>query len=178
MTALITKSGRILMARHLLGLETSGITHCALGSGDTSFVNPESPPAPSVNQIALIHETARKRFSRRSYLETATDGPIYLDGKRYREATAGTETSILGVFFQFSPEEASGFTIKEYGFFGGGVAYMPEVGGDLALDGVHSALANPDGQVQDPGMLFQISTIPDFYKMADTQLELVCVCHI
>ena len=176
MTAIITDSGRVLMARHLMGLESSGITHCALGAGDASFVDPLSPPPASPAQTALATETARKRYARRVYLTPAAGGNVVLGGVHYTETAS--ETSIVGIFFEFEHDEANGLTIREYGFFGGDVAYRPGAAGDLALGGVFDPVQNPGGEVAQPGRLFQIKNVPDFHKLSDTTLELVCVCHI
>lgn len=176
MTAIITDSGRVFMARHLMGLEASGITHCALGAGDETFVDPSSPPIPRLDQTALLAETARKRFTRRQFLTPDAEGSVIMEGIRY--APTESETSIVGIFFEFTHEEVNGLTIREYGFFGGDVAYRPEVAGDLAMGGVYDPVTNPGGEVLAPGRLFQLKTVPDFYKQSDTTLELVCACHI
>ena len=176
--ALITNAGHILMARHLAGLESEGITHCAIGNGDATFTDPTNPPAPSVDQVSLKNETARKRFTRRSFLVPSESGPYEFTGIRYAEAGAGLETSTVGIFFEFDYAEANGQTIKEYGFFADGVTYRPEVGGDLALGGVYNAITNPGGEVATPGRLFQIKNVPDYQKTGDSKFSLVCVCKI
>ena len=58
---LIVKTGRILTAKLLLGQAVEGITHCAIGDGDSTFIDPQNPPAPEIGQSGLRHECARKR---------------------------------------------------------------------------------------------------------------------
>ena len=67
---LIVKSGRILTAKLLLGEAVEGITHCAIGDGDATFTDPLNPPAPDIDQTALKHERARKRFHKRTFLNS------------------------------------------------------------------------------------------------------------
>lgn len=54
----ITKSGRVLTARLLLGDSVDGITHCAIGDGDTTFTDSLNPPSPTIDQTQLVHERA------------------------------------------------------------------------------------------------------------------------
>jgi DNA-binding beta-propeller fold protein YncE len=142
---MITRQGRILLARMLHGDLLAGLTHCALGDGDASYVDPLHPPLATADQTALCHERVRKAADRWTYLEEDAAGTLVVNGVAYREATE--PTPVLGVFFHFDEAEANGFPIKEYGFFGGGVTYAAGVAGAMALDGVYDAESNPDGQV-------------------------------
>jgi hypothetical protein len=171
---LITRSGRILTAKLLIG--TGGISHCALGDGDGTFVDPISPPAPTVDQVALVHERVRKRFWKRAFLEEDPDGGLRVNGIAYSESSKATE--IIGVFFRFEEAEANGITVKEYGFFGGDVAYIPGWTSDTAREGLHDPDTNPDGQVEVLGDLYEVKNIPDFHKTSDTRLELVGVIKL
>jgi len=187
---LIVRSGRILTARLLLGAAVGGLSHCAIGDGDETFVDPINPPDPSVDQIALRHELARKRFYKRTFLVEDPDGPIVLPGQpppdsddpgapsgtRYSETGIPTET--IGIFFRFEEHEANGLTVKEYGFFGGDVAYVPGWTSDYARDGLFHPTTNPDGQVLRLGDLYEVKTIPDFHKTSDTRLELVGILQL
>ena len=133
-TGLIVRQGRILTAKLLLGVPVEGLTHCALGDGDDTFTNPSSPPPPSVKQAALVHERARKRFYKRTFLEEDVNGPLVVNGVRYSET--GKPSEIIGVYFRFEEPEANGITVKEYGFFGGDVAYIPGWTSDYAREGL------------------------------------------
>lgn len=173
---LVVRSGRILTAKLLLGEATEGITHCAIGAGDQTFVDPKKPPAPDVNQTGLKHECARKRFSRHSFLKEDPNGTLLVNGVSYLETDE--ESNIIGFFFRFDETEVNGITIKEYGFFGGGVQYTDGVDSDLALNGVFNKVYNRRGQVFNPGYLYEIKNIPDFNKIADTRIELVGIIRI
>lgn len=173
---LITTSGRILTARLLLGDPIEGLTHCAIGDGDETFTDPVNPPAPSIDQTSLRRERARKRFYKRVFLEEHADGVLLVNGVRYRETAAETQT--IGVFFRFEEHEANGITLKEYGFFGGTAAYVDGHDDAYATGGVFHAETNPDGQVLDPGYLYEIKNVPDFNKTADTRVELVGVIKV
>lgn len=170
---IITRQGRILLARLLHGDLLAGITHCALGDGDESFVDPLHPPLPSVEQAGLYHERIRKSADRRAYLVEDSAGSLVVNGMAYRETTE--PTPILGMFFRFDEGEANGFSIKEYGFFGGGVSYAASAVGAVALEGIYDAVTNPDGQVLTPGYLYEVWTIPDVVKTEAMQLQLVGV---
>src|SRR5690554_103935 len=119
---LIVKTGRILTAKLLLGQAVNGITHCAIGDGDSSFTDPQNPPAPDIGQTGLRNERARKRFYKRTFLKEDAEGALLVNGVRYLET--GEETNTIGVFFRFDEAEAIGITIREYGFFGGDVQYV------------------------------------------------------
>jgi hypothetical protein len=173
---LITHSGRILTAKLLVGLPVGGITHCALGDGDGTFVDPLAPPAPSVDQVALVHERVRKRFWKRTFLVEDPAGGLRVNGVAYSESPK--PTPIIGVFFRFEEAEANGLTVKEYGFFGGGVEYVSGWTNDLAREGLHHPDTNPDGQVAVLGDLYEVKNIPDFHKTSDTRLELVGVIKL
>ena len=173
---IITNSGRTLTARLLLGDPIEGLTHCAVGDGDLDFIDPKHPPAPAINQIGLRHELARKRYYKRTFLKEDADGVLLVNGVRYLETTEQTQT--IGVFFRFEEHEANGITIKEYGFFGGTVAYVAGHQNTYATDGTFHADSNPMGQVLDPGYLYELKHIPDFNKTADTRLELVGVIKV
>ena len=175
---LITDSGRVLMARLLKGDLAEGITHCAVGDGDASFTDPLYPPAPSKTQTALRHERARKRSYKRAYLreDPAGQAALVVNGVHYLETAV--PTNILGAYFLFDETEANGITVKEYGFFGGGVAYVPGHASDYAEGGVYHAAANPSGKVLAPGYLYEVKNLPDFHKAADTRIELVGVIRV
>lgn len=173
---LITKSGRILTAKLLMGEPIDGITHCAIGDGDTTFTDPLNPPAPTIEQTQLIHERARKKAYKRRFLVEDPDGVLIVNGIHYSETN--TETNIIGVYFRFDEGEANGITIREYGFFGGDVAYMAGLQSDYAAGGIYHAATNPDGQVLKPGYLYEVKNIPDFNKTSETRVELVGVIKI
>ncbi len=173
---LITRSGRVLTAKLLLGVPVEGITHCAVGDGDDTFTDPMNPPAPSVKQESLVHERARKRFYKRTFLAEDDDGGLLVNGIRYSET--GKPTEIIGVFFRFEEPEANGITVKEYGFFGGDVAYVAGWTSDYARDGLWDPTSNSGGQVLRLGDLYEVKNVPDFHKTSDTRLELVGVIKV
>ncbi len=173
---LITRSGRVLTARLLKGDPIDGITHCAIGDGDDTFVDPMNPPDVSVEQTALKHERARKRCYKVAFLSEDPEGTLEVNGIRYSET--GLETQTIGVFFRFEEAEANGITIREYGFFGGSVEYVDGLESDYADGGIHNAATNPTGQVKTPGYLYEVKNIPDFNKTSDTRVELVGVIKI
>jgi len=173
---LITRSGRVLTARLLKGDPIDGITHCAIGDGDETFVDPMNPPDVNVDQIALKHERARKRCHKIAFLAEDPEGVLEVNGVRYCET--GSETQTIGVFFRFEEAEANGITIREYGFFGGNVEYVDGLESDYADGGVHNPATNPSGQVKTPGYLYEVKNIPDFVKTSDTRVELVGVIKI
>lgn len=173
---LITKSGRVLTARLLKGDPIEGITHCAIGDGDTTFTDPMNPPDVSVDQAGLIHERARKRYYKIAFLAEDLQGTLEVNGVRYSET--GLETQIIGVFFRFEEAEANGITIREYGFFGGNVEYVDSVSSDYAEGGVFNQSSNRSGQVKTSGYLYEVKNIPDFNKTYDTRVELVGVIKI
>jgi hypothetical protein len=172
----ITRAGRVLTARLLLGEQVEGITHCALGEGDASFTDPLQPPPPDVFQAALRSERLRKRFYKRTFLVENPEGGLLVGGLRYTET--GEPTNVIAVFFRFEEHEANGITVREYGFFGGDVAYTDDAPGDTATGGIHDPVANPAGQVLAPGTLYELKHIPDFTKTADTRLELVGIIKV
>jgi hypothetical protein len=173
---IITDSGRILMARMLLGAGLEGITHCAIGDGDETFSDPLNPPEPTVDQVALKHERARKRYLRRGFLIEDAAGDVVVNGVTYQETAQ--ETDVIGVFFRFDEGDANGITIKEYGFFGGTVAYRDGVVSHYAANGVYDAVTNPDGEVLNAGYLYEVKNIQDFQKLPDTRVELVGVIKL
>lgn len=173
---LITRSGRVLTARLLKGDPIDGITHCAIGDGDDTFIDPMHPPDVNVNQVALIHERARKRCYKIAFLAEDPEGVLEVNGIRYCESSL--ETQIIGVFFRFDEAEANGITIREYGFFGGDVEYIDALQSDYAEGGLYDAATNPSGQVKRSGYLYEIKNIPDFNKTSDTRVELVGVIKI
>lgn len=173
---LIVKSGRILTAKLLMGQAVEGITHCAIGNGDSTFIDPQNPPAPDIEQTALKNERARKRFFKRTFLKEDAEGALVVNGVRYLET--GLETNTIGIFFRFDEVEANGITIREYGFFGGEVEYVAEVSGDLANGGTFDQDTNPMGEVLRPGYLYEVKNIPDFNKISDTRVELVGIIRI
>jgi hypothetical protein len=172
----ITRAGRILTARLLLGERIDGLTHCALGDGDATFSDPLHPPAADVNQTALRRERIRKRFYKRTFLIENAAGGLLVNATRYTETA--TPTNVIAVFFRFEEDEANGITIKEYGFFGGDVAYVAGIAGEVATGGVLASPGNPTGQVLRPGVLYEVKNIPDFSKTPDTRLELVGIIKI
>ncbi len=173
---LITRSGRVLTARLLKGDPIDGITHCAIGDGDETFVDPMNPPDVSVDQTALKHERARKRCYKVAFLSEDPEGTLEVNGIRYSET--GLETQTIGVFFRFEETEANGITIREYGFFGGSVEYVDGLESDYAESGIHNPASNPSGQVKTSGYLYEVKNIPDFNKTSDTRVELVGVIKI
>ena len=173
---LIVKSGRILTAKLLLGEPVEGITHCAIGEGDATFTDPLDPPAPDIDQRALKNERARKRFYKRTFLTEDPEGALIVGGIHYLETVQ--ETRILGVYFRFEESEANGIAIREYGFFGGNVAYVDDLASDYATGGVYHPDTNPTGEVLHPGYLYEVKNIPDFSKISDTRVELIGIIKI
>ena len=173
---LIVKSGRILTAKLLLGEPVEGITHCAIGDGDTTFTDPLNPPAPDIDQQALKNERARKKFYKRTFLAEDPEGALIVNGIHYLETVQ--ETRILGVYFRFEESEANGIAIREYGFFGGNVAYVDDLASDYATGGVYHSDTNPAGEVLHPGYLYEVKNIPDFSKISDTRVELIGIIKI
>jgi len=96
----------------------------------------------------------------------------------YTRKSTAEETQTIGVFFRFEENEANGITIREYGFFGGDVAYIAGLQSDYAANGVYHPDTNPTGEVLDPGYLYEVKNIPDFNKTSDTRVELVGVIKI
>ncbi len=173
---LIVKTGRILTARLLMGDPIEGITHCAIGDGDATFTDPVNPPAPDIDQTALKNERARKKQYKRTFLKEDPEGTLIVNGIHYIETAEETQT--IGVFFRFEENEANGITIREYGFFGGDVAYIIGLQSDYGANGVYHPDTNPTGEVLDPGYLYEVKNIPDFNKTSDTRVELVGVIKI
>ena len=174
--ALIVDSGKVLMGKLLRGEDVEGITHCALGSGDGTFTDPENPPAPTADQTLLKSEFIRKTAYKSSFLVEDAGGTITVDGVTYAETPE--ETLTIGVFFRYADYEAADRTIKEVGFFGGNVAYIEGVTGPVAENGVYDPAENPDGEVLVAGYLYEVRNIPDFAKGANTMLELVAVVKL
>ncbi|MDX2176303.1 MAG: hypothetical protein SF028_07510 [Candidatus Sumerlaeia bacterium] len=81
----ITRAGRVLTARLLLGEQVEGITHCALGEGDASFTDPLQPPPPDVFQTALRSERLRKRCYKRTFLVENPEGGLLVGGQLYSQ---------------------------------------------------------------------------------------------
>ena len=173
---LIVKSGRILTAKLLLGQPVEGITHCAIGEGDATFTDPLNPPPPDIGQTALKSERARKRFYKRTFLEEDPKGALIVGGVHYLETVR--ETRILGVYFRFEESEANGITIREYGFFGGNIAYVEGHDAAYAAGGVYHPDTNPAGEVLHAGYLYEVKNIPDFSKISDTRVELIGIIKI
>ena len=173
---LIVKTGRILTARLLIGDPIEGITHCSVGDGDETFVDPLNPPAREIDQAALKNELARKKYYKRVFLKEDPAGTLIVNGIHYIETAEETQT--IGVFFRFEENEANGITIREYGFFGGNVAYIEGLESDYAANGVYHPDTNPEGEVLTPGYLYEVKNIPDFNKTSDTRVELVGVIKI
>ena len=171
---LVTDSGRTLVAQLMLGAPLDGITHCALGDGDDRFIDPKNPPPPMVTQTALAHELVRKKYYKRAFLHVVSEGRLVADGIHYAETP--TPTNIIGVFFQFDEQEARNLTLREYGYFGGNVAYREGIESPLARDGVHHPTTNPSGEVATPGYLYEIKHIPDLNMIG--QLELIGIIKI
>ena len=173
---LIVNTGRVLTARLLMGDPIEGITHCAIGEGDSTFTNLWNPPAPEIDQTALKNERARKKFYKRTFLKEDPKGTLEINGIHYFETSEETQT--IGVFFRFEENEANGITIREYGFFGGNVQYVNEVDSDYAINGVYHPDINPAGEVLIPGYLFEVKHTLPFIKTPGTQIELVAVIKL
>jgi len=174
--ALIVNSGKALMGKLLCNKDVDSITHCALGSGDATFTDPENPPAPTAEQTLLKSEFIRKTIHRSKFLVEDPEGSITVDGVTYAETL--DETNIVGIFFLFTDIEGTGQVVKEVGFFGGNVEYVEGVTGLVAENGVHDEVENPDGEVLVSGYLYEVRNIPDFNKGANTMLELIAVVKL
>jgi len=107
---LIVKTGRILTARLLMGEPIDGITHCAIGDGDATFIDPINPPAPDIDHTVLKTERARKKYYKRTFLKEDSEGTLVVNGIHYIETAEETQT--IGVFFRFEESEANGITIR------------------------------------------------------------------
>jgi len=164
---LIVKTGRILTARLLMGDPIEGITHCAIGEGDATFTDPLNPPAPDIDQTVLKNERARKKFYKRTFLKEDPEGTLVVNGIHYIETAEETQT--IGVFFRFEENEANGITIREYGFFGGDVAYIDGLQSDYAANGVYHQDTNPTGEVLLAGEMRRSSR--DFFRQLETVFQ-------
>jgi len=174
--ALIVDSGKVLMGKLLRDEDVDGVTHCALGSGDGTFNDPENPPAPTPDQTLLKSEFIRKTAYKSSFLVEDPGGTITVDGVTYAETE--DETDIIGIFFRFTDIEATGNVVKEVGFFGGDVEYVGGVTGPVAENGIYHETEDPDGEVLVAGYLYEVRNIPDFNKGANTMLELVAIVKL
>ena len=174
--ALVVDMGRVLTARLLKGDGIEGITHCALGEGDATFTDPADPPAPTADQTTLKSEFIRNRSYRTAFLAEDPEGVYDIDGALYGETE--TETPMIAVFFRFEDHEGNASVTKEIGFFGGDVAYVEGVTGDTATGGIYDETTNPDGEVLDPGYLYEVRNIPDYQKDEHTMLELVAIVNL
>ena len=174
--ALVVDMGRILTARLLKGDDIEGISHCALGDGDATFIDPNNPPEPTADQTTLKNEFIRKVRYKTSFLEEDPEGNITVDGTNYSETE--TETDIIAVFFRFDDYEATASVIKEIGFFGGTVEYVAGVTGDTAENGIYHETGNPTGEVLDPGYLYEVRNLPDYSKDNHTMLELIAIVKL
>ena len=174
--ALIVDTGKALMGRLLRNEDVEGVTHCALGSGDGTFTDPENPPAPTADQTLLKSEFIRKTAYKSSFLVEDPGGTITVGGVTYAETE--DETDVVGIFFRFTDIEATGSVVKEVGFFGGNVEYVGGVTGPVAENGIYHEVDNPDGEVLVAGYLYEVRNIPDFNKGANTMLELVAVVKL
>jgi len=174
--ALVVDMGRLLTARLLKDDDVEGITHCALGDGDATFTDPNDPPAPTADQTTLKNEFIRKRAYKTAFLAEDPEGNITVDGTNYSETES--ESDIIGVFVRFDDYEATSSVIKEIGFFGGTVQYVDGVTGDSASNGIYDETGNPDGEVLDPGYLYEVRNIPDYSKDSHTMLELIAIVKL
>jgi len=174
--ALIVDTGKALMGRLLRNDGLQGITHCALGSGDETFTDPENPPAPTPDQALLKNEFIRKTAYKASFLVEDPGGTITVDGVAYAETEDETDT--IGIFFRFTDIEATGQVVKEVGFFGGNAEYVGGVSGPVARNGIYHETENPDGQVLVPGYLYEVRNVPDFNKGSNTMLELIAIVNL
>jgi hypothetical protein len=173
---LIVKTGRILTARLLMGDPIEGITHCAIGEGDATFTDPINPPAPDIDQTTL-----KKRAGPQEAVQAHfSQGRPGRDAHRQRHPLHRNRRGDPDHrrLLRFEENEANGITIREYGFFGGDVAYIAGLQSDYAANGVYHPDTNPTGEVLDPGYLYEVKNIPDFNKTSDTRVELVGVIKI
>jgi len=91
------------MGRLLRNDDLEGVTHCALGSGDGTFADPENPPAPTADQTLLKSEFIRKTAYESSFLVEDPGGTITVDAVTYAETV--DETDVVGIFFRFTGQE-------------------------------------------------------------------------
>ena len=87
------------------------MTHCALGSGDDTFTDPENPPAPTADQTLLKSEFTRKIAYKSSFLVEDPGGTITVDGVTYAETK--DETAVVGIFFRFTDFNKGANTMLE-----------------------------------------------------------------
>lgn len=114
----VTISGRILKASWISGLPVLGVSWLAVGDG--SWSDKSNPPPVSASATTLTHEVARKHIQRAAWLALDnTLGTIWWHGNLYKEVMA--PTPIVGLFADFTPDEASGVQICEEGVFAGEV---------------------------------------------------------
>lgn len=134
------------------------LVHCALGSGDGTFTDPENPPVEDVNATALKGEFARRAVTRKSYLAEDEYGTIRIGNINYSYSATPTNTVLYEWTFERGEGEAE--TIKEIGLFADDAALL--VAGAYAENGLYDAGTNPTGEVAALGTLFGLKNIPDY----------------
>lgn len=114
-----TIAGRILRAQWVMGLSVRGVSWVSIGDGTWS--DKSNPPPVDIAATALTHEVARKRVQRAAWLVLDNAlGTVWWHGNLYKEVVG--PTTIVGMFADFSPEEANNVQICEEGVFAGEVA--------------------------------------------------------
>lgn len=106
----VTLDAGILIARLLKNKNepSYGIYALAVGTGDSSWLNPSSPPPANPGQRSLFNEIARKTASSSNFIDSA--GNI-----------SGIPTNIVDFNFSFGPGQAVG-PLVEMGLLGGDVS--------------------------------------------------------
>jgi hypothetical protein len=134
------------------------IKHCAIGSGDGTFTDPENPPEEDVDATALKGEFARVAVSRKSYLVEDEFGAITVGNVNY--SYSDVPTNIVLYEFQFAVSQGEAATIKELGLFADDAALR--VAGAYGENGLYDAGTNPTGEVSVLGTLYGVKNIPDY----------------
>ncbi len=109
--AILTKSGRIAMAKAIAGLP---IFMC-WGQGGPGWE--EEPPAELVTAAALLDVVGYRAAASVQFCETATDGEISIPSGRFTVSQEPTNHLYLRFVFDF--EDAEGKTIREIGVMTG-----------------------------------------------------------
>lgn len=134
------------------------IKHCAIGSGDGTFTDPENPPEEDASATALKGEFARVSVKSKSYLVEDEYGVIRVGDINY--SYSDVPTNIVLYEFQFAKFEGEAQTIKEIGLFADDAALR--VAGAYAENGLYDAVSNPTGEVSVLGTLYAVKHIPDY----------------
>jgi len=120
-TNLIVNSASVLIARLLKDNHepTAGISYLAVGTGASGW-NLQNPPQPTVTQVNLENEIARKAFT--------TSDTSFVDPMTGEHVT--TPTNVVDYTATFAETEAVG-PLVEMGLFGGDAVDAPDSGTEV-----------------------------------------------